>query len=112
VWIAEITHVAWTIGLLFVVAAIGCFVGARNAPEATNMYIQSAMRSSTAAVARRLTPALQGRALASILNGDPHAPVVAISDPNVIRFAIDGNDVGLGPYDDGNGRWSEHLGAV
>ena len=27
------------IGLLFVVAAIGCFVGARYAPEATNMYI-------------------------------------------------------------------------
>ena len=27
------------IGLLFVFAAIGCFVGARYAPEATNMYI-------------------------------------------------------------------------
>ena len=27
------------IGLLFVVAAIGCFVGAGYAPDATNMYI-------------------------------------------------------------------------
>jgi len=27
------------IGLVFVVAAIGCFAGARYAPEATNMYI-------------------------------------------------------------------------
>ena len=39
VWIAESPMWRGLIGLLFVVAAIGCFVGARYAPEATNMYI-------------------------------------------------------------------------
>jgi hypothetical protein len=53
-----------------------------------------------APIARRFHPALEGCALASILNRDPRALVVAYGNPNAFRLLIDANVVAFAPNHD------------